>query len=100
MDKENKDEGPVAKRKWHVEAELSNGQLSYFSILMADLAPFIKKRRPELKEEGDYRSLAPVEAWVIEFIMENLKKHLSIYAETSSPTIVLMKISRAKSMEG
>jgi hypothetical protein len=99
MSKENKDPNPVAKRKWHIEAELSNGQLSYYSVLMADLAPYIKRRRLKLQQKGDYRSLAPVEAWVIEFVMENWQDSLSLF-ESNPPTIVRMKISRAKSTEG
>jgi hypothetical protein len=96
MDKEKKSGGSLLTRKWHIETELSNGQKSYYSVVMADLAPYIKRKRLELDEKGDSRALTPLAPWVFEYVMDKFEdEELNIYS-MNPPTICIMKISSAK----
>jgi len=95
----SKDDIPAGKRKWHIELELSNGQIQYFSVVMSDLAPYIKKKRSELSAKGDIRTLTPAQPWVFEKVIEECKQQVETF-EKDAPSLIYLRISESKTAEG
>lgn len=85
---------PMIKKKWHIVIELSNGQVSYSSIVPVDLVKYIKKERRK-KIDGKARKLAPIIPWVIDAILEDCKNMLTMYKSGNKPKIVSIEITQS-----
>lgn len=85
---------PIAKRKWHITIELSNGQVSYSSIVPVDLVKYIKKERKR-KSDGELRKLTPAISWVIDAILKDCKNMLTLYKSKNKPEIVSIEVTQS-----
>lgn len=83
---------PINQRKWHIVIELSNGQVSYNSIILADLSKYIRKERKKQQYgDGKVRKLKPVLPWIVEVIFKDCKNMLTLYR--NKPGIKNIKIT-------
>jgi len=85
---------PASDKRWHIVIELSNGQISYNSVAMGDLARYIREERKRiLKETGKTRRMMPLTPWIIDVILRDCRKNLLSLYKTNSPEIINITVT-------
>ena len=83
----------MARKKWQITIELSNGQINYSSMDTSDLGGFIKREKERIfKETGKRRGMIPVEPWVLDKVLRKCEDFLTAYSDANRPDVRSIEI--------